>query len=50
MGLVEPLTKIAFESDINSTGFNREIKEIERVEIIMSKIKHIYSNYLEPIE
>ena len=42
----EPSTKVAFESDIHSTGFNREIETIKIIEIKHSnKIEEKYVDY-----
>ena len=46
MGTVQLLTKVAFESDIHRTGFNREIIDIESVEITLSNKKH-YDYHIE---
>ena len=46
MGLVHPLTKIAFESDMHQTGFNRQIKDIQSVEITLATKKH-YDYHIE---
>jgi len=40
MGTIQPLTKIAFESDIHSTGFSGEIKDIESVNIKIENKRH----------
>ena len=42
----EPSTKVVFESDIHSTGFNREIETIKIIEIKYSnKIEEKYVDY-----
>lgn len=45
LGAVQPLTKIAFESDVHSTGFNAEIKDIESVKIKIENKR--YKKYRE---
>ena len=47
----EPSTKVAFESDIHSTGFNREIETIKIIEIKHSnKIEEKYVDYKNEIQ
>ena len=48
---LEPSTKVAFESDIHSTGFNREIETIKIIEIKHSnKIEEKYVDYKNEIQ
>lgn len=48
---LEPTTKVAFESDIHSTGFNREIETIKIIEIKHSnKIEEKYVDYKNEIQ
>lgn len=48
---LEPYAKVAFESDIHSTGFNREIKTIKSIEIKYSnKIEKKYIDYKNEIQ